>query len=385
MNKLKDSNVVSFIICLVAIVALLWLPTGFEKTIYVNAEHVKVKIRETNESGVYTNGLIKQGNQVCVVEPLEGTFKGQQVEGVNLLTGKLEFDTIFVPGDRALAMIEKTDDGELLYVNLLDYYRINVEWLLVFIFMGALILFSGTVGVRTIISFVFSLLCIWKILVPTLLKGWPPIFMGFVIGISMAIVTLLFVGGFTKKSYCAILGTVSASFITCILAIAFGNLFKIHGSVMAWSESLLYAGFQNLNLTQIYQAAIYLSCSGALVDLSIDISAAIEEVVDKKPDISKIDILKSGINIGRSVVGSQATTLLLAYMGSFITVMMVYMAQGTPMISILNSKLMASEILQTFVGCLGLVIVSPLTAVICSYMYKNNSLRNQEKYNKDIA
>lgn len=385
MNILKDSNVVFSIICLIAVLILALIPTGFEKTIYVNAEHVKVRILETNEAGVYNNGLIKQGNQVCIVEPLEGTFKGQQVEGVNLLTGKLEFDTMYVPGDTALAMIEKTGDGDLLYVNLLDYYRLNVEWLLVFIFMGALILFSGTVGVRTIISFVFSLLCIWKVLVPTLLKGWPPIFMGFVIGISMAIVTLLLVGGFTKKSYCAILGTVSASLITCFLAIGFGNLFKIHGSVMQWSESLLYAGFQDLNLTQIYQAAIYLSCSGALVDLSIDISAAIEEVVDKKPDISRLEILKSGINIGRSVVGSQATTLLLAYMGSFITVMMVYMAQGTPMISILNSKLMASEILQTFVGCLGLVIVSPLTAVICSYMYKSNNLRNQKRHDESIA
>ena len=82
------------------------------------------------------------------------------------------------------------------------------------------------------------------------------------------------------------------------------------------------------------------------------------------------EILQSGMNIGKSVVGSQATTLLLAYMGSFIAVMMVYMAQGTPMISILNSKSIASEVLHTFVGCIGLVIVSPITALICSYIYK---------------
>ncbi|MEG1637450.1 MAG: YibE/F family protein, partial [Cellulosilyticaceae bacterium] len=135
------------------------------------------------------------------------------------------------------------------------------------------------------------------------------------------------------------------------------------------------AGFQDLNLTLIYQASIYLACSGAMVDLSIDISAAIEEVIDKKPDITRKEILLSGMNIGKSVVGTQATTLLLAYMGSFIAVMMVYMAQGTPLLNILNSKSIASEVLHTFVGCIGLVIVSPLTAVICSRVYKDNGVK----------
>ena len=124
----------------------------------------------------------------------------------------------------------------------------------------------------------------------------------------------------------------------------------------------------NFNISSWY-LFIYLSCSGAILDLAIDISAAVEEVVDKKPDISRKEILLSGLNVGRSVVGSQTTTLLLAYMGSFIGVMMVYMAQGTPLMSILNTKFISSEIVQTFVGCIGLVIVSPLTSLICSIIY----------------
>ena len=113
----------------------------------------------------------------------------------------------------------------------------------------------------------------------------------------------------------------------------------------------------NFNISSWY-LFIYLSCSGAILDLAIDISAAVEEVVDKKPDISRKEILLSGLNVGRSVVGSQTTTLLLAYM-----------AQGTPLMSILNTKFISSEIVQTFVGCIGLVIVSPLTSLICSIIY----------------
>lgn len=367
---IKDKEVVFSLVCIVAIIILLMLPTGFEKQIYTNAEHVKVKVLETNESGVYNSGLLKLGSQECIVEVLEGTFKGEQIEAANLLSGRLEVDKLFASGDKALALIEKTEDGEVLDANVLDYYRLNLEGLLVLLFMGALILFSGKTGIRTIISFVLSLLCMWKVLVPGLLRGYHPMLLGLIIGMTMAIVTLLLVAGFTEKAYCAILGMGAASVMTCIMAIGFGNLFKIHGSVMPWSESLLYSGYQHLDLTKIFQSAIYLSCSGALVDLAVDISAAIEEVVDKKPTISRKEILKSGLNIGRSVVGSQTTTLLLAYMGSFITVMMVYMAQGTPMVSILNGQSMASEILHTLVGCLGLVIVSPMTAFICSLRYK---------------
>ncbi|MEG0388090.1 MAG: YibE/F family protein, partial [Niameybacter sp.] len=328
---LNNKNVIFSLICLIVSGILLIMPTGFEKQIYVNAESVQAKVLETNESTVYNNGLLKQGSQVCQVELLSGSFKGERVEAVNLLTGKLEFDKLFKVGDKALVLVEKSQDGELIFVNMLDHYRISAEWFIIFVFMGVLILFSGSTGVRTIISFVFSLLCIWKVLIPMLLKGYPPMALGLIIGLTMATTTLILVGGFTKKAYCAIAGTGVASIITCLMAVGFGTLFKIDGTVMAWSESLLYAGFEGLDLTQIYQAAIYLSCSGALVDLAMDLSAALEEVVEKKPDLSRREIWLSGMRIGKSVVGSQTTTLLLAYMGSFITVMMVYMAQGTPM------------------------------------------------------
>jgi uncharacterized membrane protein len=138
---------------------------------------------------------------------------------------------------------------------------------------------------------------------------------------------------------------------------------------MQWSESLLYSGYQNLDLTQVYTAAVYLSCSGAILDLAIDISAALNELVMHKPDITRSALIHSGLNIGKSVVGTQTTTLLLAYMGGYITIMMVYTAQATPLMSILNSKSIAAEVLLTFVGCIGLVLVAPLTSTIGGLIY----------------
>lgn len=354
---------------IVLLALLWWIPTGFQKQIYVNSEGVKAKVVEVNNKGVYSTGMIQQGDQRCTIEILEGEHKGQQVEGMNLLTGKLEFDKMFKPGDVAWVLLELDSSNEVIFANMVDYYRIDQQIFLIGLFVILIIAFSGFTGVRTLLSFSFALFSIVKILIPCLLKGIPPLLVALMVGNLLTVITLLLVAGCNKKAYTAIISSMICSLMTCLLAVVFGDLFKMHGAVMDWSESLLYAGYQHLDLTAIFQAGIYLACSGAILDLSIDISAALDEVIKNNPSVSRANLIKSGLSIGKSVVGSQTTTLLLAYMGSYITILMVYMAQGTPLMSILNSQKVSSEILHTFVGCIGLVLVSPLTAIICGIVY----------------
>ena len=354
---------------IILLALLWWIPTGFQKQIYVNSEGVKAKVVEVNNKGVYSTGMIQQGDQRCTIEILEGEHKGQQVEGMNLLTGKLEFDKMFKPGDEAWVLLELDSSNEVIFANMVDYYRIDQQIFLIGLFVILIIAFSGFTGVRTLLSFSFALLSIVKILIPCLLKGIPPLLVALMVGNLLTVITLLLVAGCNKKAYTAIISSMICSLMTCLLAVVFGDLFKMHGAVMDWSESLLYAGYQHLDLTAIFQAGIYLACSGAILDLSIDISAALDEVIKNNPSVSRANLIKSGLSIGKSVVGSQTTTLLLAYMGSYITILMVYMAQGTPLMSILNSQKVSSEILHTFVGCIGLVLVSPLTAIICGIVY----------------
>ena len=354
---------------IVLLALLWWIPTGFQKQIYVNSEGVKAKVVEVNNKGVYSTGMIQQGDQRCTIEILEGEHKGQQVEGMNLLTGKLEFDKMFKPGDEAWVLLELDSSNEVIFANMVDYYRIDQQIFLIGLFVILIIAFSGFTGVRTLLSFSFALFSIVKILIPCLLKGIPPLLVALMVGNLLTVITLLLVAGCNKKAYTAIISSMICSLMTCLLAVVFGDLFKMHGAVMDWSESLLYAGYQHLDLTAIFQAGIYLACSGAILDLSIDISAALDEVIKNNPSVSRANLIKSGLSIGKSVVGSQTTTLLLAYMGSYITILMVYISQGTPLMSILNSQKVSSEILHTFVGCIGLVLVSPLTAIICGIVY----------------
>lgn len=367
--KIQKRELIFTLFFLAVIVILAYLPTGFARQIYVNSEGAKARVLEVNNSGVYVNGIIRQGDQRCSIELISGAHKGEAAEAINLLNGKMDIDKLFEPGDIAWVIVENRPDQSIAFVNMVDHYRVDKELLLIGLFAVLIIVFSGFTGVRTLLSFTFALLAIWKLIIPLTLKGFPPILVGLVVGCIITVATLLMVAGLSKKAYAAIGGAIACSLITCILSIVFTKYFGIHGAVLQWSESLLYAGYQNLDLTQVYMAAVYLACSGAILDLAIDISAALDELVVHKPDITRSDLIRSGLTIGKSIVGSQTTTLLLAYMGSYLSIMMVYMAQATPFLSIFNSKTIAAEVLLTFVGCIGLVLVAPATSLISSFLY----------------
>lgn len=354
---------------LIVIAILIMLPTGFQKQEYKYTEGVRAKVISVNNLGIHNSGIFKLGDQIVTIDIKTGSHKGERLQANNMLTGRLSADKLFKEGDEAWVLIGFDKNSNINFANMIDHYRINKEILLFGVFAGVIILFSGYTGVRTLLSFIFALLSIWKVLIPAILNGYNPLFVALIVGNVLTVVTLLLVAGFTKKAYAAIISAITCSLVTCFLAVIFGRIFNINGAVMEGAESLLYAGFMGLDLTSIFQAGIYLACSGAILDLAIDISSALEEIVNNNPNVTKAELMKSGLTIGKSVVGSQTTTLLFAYMGSYITVMMVYMAQGTPLMNIFNSKSISAEILHTLIGCIGLVLVSPLTSLICRFMF----------------
>ena len=177
----------------------------------------------------------------------------------------------------------------------------------------------------------------------------------------MLIISLVY--GFDRRCAAAVSGAFLGILVTCAMGGVFTRLFQIHGAVMAYSESLLYAGYQHLDLTRIFMASIFIGASGAVMDLSVDITSAVCEVVEKRPGLSRREAVKSGLNVGRAAMGTMTTTLLLAYSGGYAALLMVFMAQGTPLSNILNYKYVAAELLHTVLGSFGLVTVAPFTAL----------------------
>ena len=355
-------NTIPIVVTLIAIILLIFLPNKFPEKIYENTERVAARVVSTDESFIKDTGLIKIGEQLCDVEILEGKFKGKMTRGTNTLTGSLEQDKMFEVGDKILVTLDYSGD-EIRVATLVDHYRVNYEILLIAIFVIVLIGFAGITGIKSILSFIFTVLAMWKVLIPLFLQGYNPIIVGVITTMILIITIIGLVYGIDKKSLAAITGSLSGALVTCFMALFFVSKFKIHGAVMSYSESLLYSGYENLNLTQIFIASIFIASSGAVMDVAVDITSAVAEVIEKKPSITKIEAIKSGLNVGRSIMGTMMTTLLLAYSGGYIGLLMVFMAQGTPIINILNLKYVSSEILHTLIGSFGLVTVAPFTAL----------------------
>ena len=377
MKKSKTFGPVVLWLCL--LVVLILLPTGYESAMsYKNADRVDALVLSTDESDIVDTGLVRSGEQRCQVRIMGGQFEGTECTAVNRLNGSLAEDKLFSPGDRAFVVVSHAG-GEITTVYMTDHYRLDKEVILAGLFLLLLLLFARGAGVRAILSFVDTVLLLWKVLIPGLLKGWNPIWvsLGLVLVLTFLVLSLIY--GWGRRCMAATAGAALGIMVTAVLGYFFTDLFQIHGAVMESSESLLYAGYQYLDLTKIFVASIFLGSSGAVMDLSVDICSSIYEVVQKKPDISAKEAISSGFAVGRAACGSTTTTLLLAYSGSYIALLMVFMAQGTPVALMLNYKYVAAEIVHTIIGSFGLVTVAPLTAITSGLLLtKNKNKRNTE-------
>lgn len=364
-------NHIFLIVVTILTITLIFIPTGFENpTITKSSLFEKGVVLETDNNDLQSFSIITTGTQMVKLQIKSGRFSGDTVTAKNVLLGQKSIDKIFRPGDKVLAVMQLDSKKESYTgVRAADYYRQDMIIVLFICFALFLILFSKFVGVKIILSFLFTALCLWKVLIPLYLKGFSPLIVATGVVFICSIVILLLVGGITRRGIVALFGTMAGVFVTALLAIFFGNLFNIPGTVQEYSEALLYTGFTNLNLSEIFISVIFISSAGAVMDVSMDISAAQYELIQHMPYLSRKELIKSGFRVANPVIGSMTTTLLFAYSGSFMFAFMAFMAKGIALESIVNTGYIAAEILQTLVGSFGLVLVAPLTAIIGGYVY----------------
>lgn len=362
----RNTDKIFVLVIAILCIILYFLPTGFptQDDDYVRS---KAKVTAVDNQAIHQRGVVQTGVQAVSVQVVGGEFAGQEFEATNTLLGKLEMDKVFQTGDTALVVI-KGEHGRIIAANLIDHYRLDQEALLFGLFILALFWFARWTGVKAVLSFVFTILVLWKVLWPLFLKGWDPIILSLLVVCTIVGCVTFLVTGFGRTGLVSFLGTMCGAIAACLLAVLFGQLFKVHGAVIPFAETLLHVGFSNVDLTKIFLAGIFVASSGAMMDVAVDIAVAVTELVDKNPSITRSEAVASGMNVGRAVVGTMTTTLLLAYSGSFTALMMVFMAQGTPVINILNLTYIAAEILHTLVGSFGVVLVAPFTAWLAGWL-----------------
>lgn len=365
---MKKVRPILIIIAIIVFVMGVFIYTDNEKQeTNKNISEVKGKVLEVNNSEVVQSGLSRIGHQDIKVEILQGKYKGKIIDGYSNLIGKLDIDTFVERDDKIIiAIMEK--GNEIRDAVVVEHYR--KDWLLIMfgIFVFCLIIYAKFVGIKALFSFVASLFIIWKLLVPGLLAGKNPLVLSVLILMLLSAIIIFSVAGFTKKGFSAFVGTITGLLITIVLTVFFGEKLGLNGMTAPFSETLVFSGHLDLNMKHILYAAIIIGASGAAMDIAMDVSASMAEIKIKKPDITTKELIQSGFNIGRAVIGTMTTTLLLAYSGGYLTLLMLFMTKNSSFVRIINLKIVAAEIMRTVVGSIGLVLVAPITAIFAGWI-----------------
>ena len=331
--------------------------------------HARGLVTAVDNSQVRQNLIVRTEEQFLTVRLLDGPHKGQEIPITNMLTGKMEFDEFYEVGKTVLVEYD-AENGKPAHGLARGHYRLRMQLILIGLFGLLLLTVAGVTGLKAVLSFVFSAMVLWKLFFPLLLLGYPPLSTGLgVVALLTAVITFS-VGGLNRRGITTFAGSMLGIVLTCGLAVLFAEWFALHGAVRPFAETLLYSGYFKLRLTDIFIASVFIASSGAVMDLAMDIAASMDEIKSKHPEIGMLEHLRSGLRVGRAVIGTMTTTLLLAYSSSHITMFLLFMAKGLPAANILNAPFVAAEVLNILVGSFGLVTVAPFTAVVAALLYR---------------
>jgi uncharacterized membrane protein len=331
--------------------------------------HARGRVTAVDNSNVRTNLIVRTESQFLTVHLLDGPHRGQDLPVINMLTGKLEFDKFYGLG--AVVLVEyDLAGGRPANAIARGHYRLGLQGVLIGLFALLLLLVAGVTGLKAALSFVFAAMVLWKLYFPLLLRGHPPIGTGLAVVALLTAVITFSVGGLNRRGVSTFCGSMLGVLLTCGLAVGFARAFHLHGAVRPFAETLLYSGYYDLRLTDIFIASVFIASSGAVMDLAMDIAASMDEIKRAHPDIGPLDHLRSGLRVGRAVIGTMTTTLLLAYLSSHMAMFLLFMAKGLPPANLLNAPFVAAEVLNILVGSFGLVTVAPFTALVAGVAYR---------------
>jgi uncharacterized membrane protein len=348
-----------------------------------NLHYEKAKILSVSKEDVVpdrTVPSIKIGNQQIKIEMLTGDYKGKQFEFKNSLS---RLYSVYTKVGMEVIISYNVTDDQVTNLFVYSYNRSKTVYWFVALFFAALILVGGLKGLKSLIGIVFSTILIFTFMLPSVLSGFSPIISATITSILIVVVNLLLIGGFNNKTYTAVIGTISGVTVAGLLFYAAGYLAHLTGLTSENVEDMLViADTYKFNVKGVMYAAVLIASLGAVMDTGVSIASAIFEMHEVNPKLDKNRLFKSGMNVGKDVIGTMSNTLILAFVGSSLTLIIIIMAASMTYLQISNLDILATEILQGIAGSIAIIITVPLTALISVLFIENTRSKSLVKSRK---
>ena len=331
-------------------------------------EFEKAKVMEIVSEEIEYDELIENaavGKQELSVIVKSGRYKGENMIVQNYFGAY--YGVPVEVGDGVTLTIKTHSDGA--YTGTVyEFNRIPILAAVIGLFFVVVVIIGGRTGLKSLIGLVFTLVCLFSILIPLIIKGVQPIPVTFIMCAYIALVCFTILGGVHRKTISAFLGTVSGTFFAMIFGLAGQYIAKIDGLRLEDAEPLVQLKYNggSMYIRGLLVASIIICALGAVMDVAMSISSALEEVHAANPSFGRNELFRSGMNIGRDMVGTMTNTLILAFLGGEFTLMIFLYARDLTFYHMFSTAFIAIETISGISSSIGMVLAIPLTAFISS-------------------
>lgn len=341
------------------------VPSSASRFVFVPARVTDVLYDDAEPDYVRSEGR-RLGKQELKIEILGGVHKGEILQLTNYLSALANVDVH--TGGRIIVRIDTNEKG-ILYAVMYNYDRSMVLGVFILVFMLLLVAIGGKKGAKALLGLIFTLVCIWFILMPLMMRGFNSILITSVIAVVTTTVSMLLLDGFTRKAVSAVLGCTAGVAAAGIIAALVGYLTPFNGFNMSDAESLiLNVTDKGMKISGLLVSGVLIAALGAVMDVAMSIASSVNELYTLNHDLSLGKLFVSGMNIGRDAMGTMANTLILAFVGSSLNTLILTRAYDIPFIQLINSDYIGVEVIQGVAGSIGIILTVPLVAFISSWL-----------------
>lgn len=353
--------------------ARIWAAAGAEQETSTATEYAEYEtgviqqiLADNTESDPTADGGWR-GEQLLLVEVTSGRYEGETLQAYNYV-GPL-YGVPLGAGDGCTLILSTYEDGRHT-ASVYEYNRATPLLIVAALFLIVMVAVGGKTGLKSLVGLLVTLACLFFVLIPLLMKGAPTLPTVFLVCAYVAVVSLTIVGGVQRKTVCAMLGAIAGTALALLFGLAAQAITRIDGLRISDVEPLLQLRQQGMpiGLRGLLVGGVIISALGAVMDVTMGIASSLSEVHEANPKLTRRELFRSGMNIGRDMVGTMTNTLILAFIGSGFTLILYLYSLGLSLHQLLSSAYLSIEVVSSVSSSVGVILSIPLTALVSALL-----------------
>lgn len=325
----------------------------------------KAEVMEILQDNMQDNGT-RVGEQRVKVRMLTGEKKGEELE-ITSSAGFL-FGAACEVGMQVIVM--QSVSGDTVVASVYTQDREWAVYIFAALYLLALWVIGGWQGVKSSLGLMFTFFSMIFVYLPMIYRGFSPFWTAVFVCFITTLVTMYLIGGPTRKTVAATCGTVAGVVVAGISAQLFSLASGITGYNVSDIESLMTLwNTEGIQVGGLLFSGLLISALGAVMDVAMSVSSSLQEIYNQNPSLTRFEIFKSGMHVGRDMMGTDSNTLILAFVGGSVSTLLLDYAYNLPYLQIINSNNIGIAVMQGLAGSFGVVLCVPLTVLICTALF----------------